>query len=183
MGIPAWSGWCCHHPLVILFRRLLVLAALLALSGCSHESDETVALDHGAGGGVLARRALGAIDAADSCAALRLAWDEYLDTATRASVAQLVPCTRRLLATRHVVLEVRPYEAHYGELPEEISGDVHWVLLEPSDRGEADSFPLSDLLDDGWFVVTRDGQSSLHNLAIVKLDECLATKDQCSMAG
>lgn len=92
---------------------------------------------------------------------------------------------RRLLATRHVVQDVRPYQAHHdGELSEGICGaGVHRILLEPIDRGESDSFPLSDLLDEGWFVVTRDGHRSLLNPAIVAPDECLATKDECSMAG
>ncbi|QSR27289.1 hypothetical protein CFH99_16840 [Nocardioides aromaticivorans] len=168
---------------MIVLRPLLVLA-LLALSGCSHESDHVDSARPEPADG-FGRRALGAIDAATSCAALQAAWDEYLDSATRASVARRVPCTRRVLATRHEVVEVLRYDGGiFFELPEGVSGaGVHRVVLEPTDRSEVDSFPLSDFLDDGWYVVTEDGRRRLLNPAIVALDECLTQQDECRMAG
>lgn len=168
----------------MIVRLLPALAVLLVLSGCAHESD-----DQSPAGperaDVFARQALGAVDAAVDCAALEAAWDEYLESTTRAALARRAPCTRRILTTPHEVVAVSRYDgSRYFDLPADVSGtDVHRVLLEPVDRGEVDSFPLSDLLDDGWFVVTEGGRRRLLNPGIVALDECLATKDECRMAG
>lgn len=167
---------------MIALRPLLVV--LLVLSGCSHESPP-VESDRPESADAFGRRALGAIDAATSCAALKAAWDEYLDTTTRRSVARRVPCTPRVLSTRHEVVEVLRYDERGSfDLPDGVSGaGVHQVLLEPTDRGTVGSFPLSDFLDDGWYVVTEGGRRRLLNPGIVALDECLATKGECRMAG
>ncbi|HWJ08216.1 MAG TPA: hypothetical protein VNS46_02510 [Nocardioides sp.] len=168
-----------------MLRRLVVPAALaaMALSGCSHESDHATHV-RPESPDEFARRALGAMDAAAGCPALAKAWDEYLAPDTRAAVTRLVPCTRRVLAARHDVVSVSEHGGEWLELPDALDGaDVHAVQLVDPDRPEAVSFPLSDLLDDGWFVVTQGDDRWLHNPGIVALDECLAVQKECQLAG
>lgn len=167
-----------------MLRALCSVVALVALTSCAHEDDARAAVDLPPAE-EFARQALGAIDAAPTCAKLAEGWHEYLEPVTRAAVDELVPCTRRVLAARHDVEAVWPYDEALSldltvGLPR---SDVHVVQLAAVARREVDSFPLGDLLDDGWFVVTDEGRRWLMHPAIVALEQCLAVQDECSMAG